>query len=274
MFNRKILVTMAIFIVLILVIGGCSSSPPKAAPSASVTSGTFNNPAARKGSITTGQKVEAVTQSVDAAGGTIAISKQGDPLDGFVMDIPAQSYSAKSNFKVSYAPITNQTFGNDIKPVSPLITVDNGGAIAEQTGISAYTGQSAAGYFAMGFIYDAKTGHLEGLPLINSDSESVTIGTTHFCDLFLGMIDKALLKNDIDSGFKPGVDDWQFTNRGSYIAPGGHCAGQSSFGDVVLLHQTGRQPAPTFTDVMTTTGKNRPLLDFGRTTLWDTVLPR
>ncbi|MDO8532875.1 MAG: hypothetical protein Q7T26_12065, partial [Dehalococcoidia bacterium] len=25
----------------------------------------------------------------------------------------------------------------------------------------------------------------------------------------------------------PGIDDWQFVNRGSYIAPGGHCAGQA-----------------------------------------------
>ena len=36
-----------------------------------------------------------------------------------------------------------------------------------------------------------------------------------------------LLHEGIDSGFRPGADDWQFVNRGSYVAPGGHCAGQS-----------------------------------------------
>ena len=36
-----------------------------------------------------------------------------------------------------------------------------------------------------------------------------------------------MLSGDIDSGFRPGVDDWQFTNRGSAIATGGHCEGQS-----------------------------------------------
>ncbi len=30
----------------------------------------------------------------------------------------------------------------------------------------------------------------------------------------------------ISSGFKPGIDDWEFVNNGSYIAPRGHCAGQ------------------------------------------------
>jgi hypothetical protein len=227
LFNKSTYIILASILILSLVLSACIGSPSKSTPSASAPAGTFNNPSARKGTITTGQKVDAVTQSVDTSGGTIAFSKQGDPLDGLVINIPAQSYSAKSNFKVTYAPITNQTFGNDIKPASPLITVDNGGAIADKMIYMRIPAKVPQGYFAMGFIYDAKTGHLEGLPLVASDADSVTIGTTHFCDLFLGMIDKALLKNDIDSGFKPKVDDWQFTNFGSYIAPGGHCEGQS-----------------------------------------------
>jgi len=32
---------------------------------------------------------------------------------------------------------------------------------------------------------------------------------------------------DIDSGFRPGIDDWEFTNYGSYITPDGECEGQS-----------------------------------------------
>ena len=37
----------------------------------------------------------------------------------------------------------------------------------------------------------------------------------------------AALPATVDSGFRPGVDDWQFTNYGSYVAPTGHCEGQS-----------------------------------------------
>jgi len=80
---------------------------------------------------------------------------------------------------------------------------------------------------AMGFIYDDKTKQLEGLPLAGKDVDSITIATRHFCTFFISMIKKIFLKNDIDSGFRPGIDDWQFVNYGSYIAPGGHCEGQS-----------------------------------------------
>ena len=83
------------------------------------------------------------------------------------------------------------------------------------------------GYFAMGFLYDEKSKQLEGMPLVGMDAGSVTVATMHFSNFFISKIEKALLSNDIDSGFRPGIDDWQFTNRGSYIAPGGHCEGQS-----------------------------------------------
>jgi hypothetical protein len=62
---------------------------------------------------------------------------------------------------------------------------------------------------------------------VGRDAESVTVATMHFSNFFISMIEKALLKKDIDSHFQPGIDDWQFTNRGSYISPGGHCEGQS-----------------------------------------------
>jgi len=41
------------------------------------------------------------------------------------------------------------------------------------------------------------------------------------------MISKTLLQTDIDSGFRPGIDDWQFPNYGSYITTNGNCEGQS-----------------------------------------------
>ena len=48
---------------------------------------------ARTGNVTTGAKVEAASQSLVAGGGVISVSKPGDPLDGFVLDVPANSFS-------------------------------------------------------------------------------------------------------------------------------------------------------------------------------------
>ena len=80
----------------------------------------------------------------------------------------------------------------------------------------------------MAFYYDDKKGTLEGIPAVAETENSITLVTRHFSDIVAGSIDEAALADaEVDTGFFPGVDDWQFTNYGSYIAPGGHCAGQS-----------------------------------------------
>jgi hypothetical protein len=182
---------------------------------------------ARTGAITTGTKVQAASQSVDPSGGMVAVNKPGDPLDGFVIDVPAKSYSGSRKFKVSSAPITKQTFGNDINPISPMITVDNGGGYSDEIMFVRVPVKVPDGKFAMGFLYDEKSKQLEGMPMVGRDSDSITVATRHFSNFFISMIEEALLKKNIDSGFRPGIDDWQFDNMGSYIIPDGQCSGQS-----------------------------------------------
>jgi hypothetical protein len=157
----------------------------------------------------------------------VTVSKAGDPLDGFVIDVPTNSYTGNNTFNVSYAPITSQTFGSDITPISPMISVDNGGSFSNEMMYIRVPVKVPDGYFAMGFYYDATTKQLEGMPLLSTGADSITVGAMHFSNFFISMISKSLLKDDIDSDFRPGVDDWQFDNVGSYIAPGGHCEGQS-----------------------------------------------
>ena len=221
----------SIFILVILIVTlflpGCSTTKNKTIAGQPSTGLSSPSLPIRMGDINIGPKVAETTQPIDSNGGTIAVSKPGDPLNGFVMDVPPSSYSGNLSFKVSSAPITNQTFGSDITPVSPMIYVDNGGADSNDLMYIRVPVNVPAGYFAMGFIYDAATKQLEGMPLIATDAESVTVGTRHFSDFFISMISDTLLSGDIDSGFRPGVDDWQFTNHGSYIAPLGHCEGQS-----------------------------------------------
>jgi hypothetical protein len=199
----------------------------KTSPGSSKSTASGATVSIRTGNITTGPEVDAAAQSIDAAGGIVGISKTGDALDGFAIDVPPGSYSSSTAFKVSYAPITGQTFGSDITPVSPMISVDNGGAYSDQLIYVTVPVKVPDDDFAMGFIYDATTKQPEGMPLEAVDADSVTVGTRHFSNFFVGMISRALLTNDIDTKFKPGEDDWRFTNYGSYIAQAGHCEGQS-----------------------------------------------
>ncbi len=109
--------------------------------------------------------------------------------------------------------------------------VENGGGYSDEIMLVKIRVNIPEGHFAMGFFYDEKSGTLEGMPLVEEDKNSITIATMHFSWFVVSSIDKKLLLYEItgraNSGFRPGVDDWQFPNKGSFIAPGGHCAGQS-----------------------------------------------
>lgn len=179
------------------------------------------------GAITTGNSVTIASQEIPASGGRITVTDENSPLRGLEVIVPANSYDTATSFTLSTAPIEKHTFGKAFKPVTPLITIDNGGAYADEIMSVTIPVQVPEDQFAMGFFYDAASQKLSGMNLISSDANSITVGTRHFSSFLVSMISRAELREDIDSGFRPGVDDWQFPNYGSYITPDGHCAGQS-----------------------------------------------
>ncbi len=181
-----------------------------------------------EGKLSLGDSTELTSATIDAGGGVITVDRAGDPLDGLELTVPTGSYQDGRDFAVSFRPITGHSYDDRIKPISPLISVENGGDYADDVMSLKVPVEVPEGQFAMGFFYDEKTGVLEGMPLLAADAGSVTIGTRHFSSFFISMIAESVLSSlTIDSGFRPGVDDWQFENNGSYAAPPGHCAGQS-----------------------------------------------
>jgi hypothetical protein len=105
--------------------------------------------------------------------------------------------------------------------------VENGGGYSANDMLITLPVKIPEGKFAMGFLYNEKTKILEGMPLTAESATSITVATRHFSSFVISIIDKFKLKKDIDTSFRPGIDDWQFINYGSFIAPEGHCAGQS-----------------------------------------------
>jgi len=221
------MITMIIFMVVSAGCGGTNKITTSSIKPAVVSN--KPHPPAKTGDMKTGTKIKAATQAINPSGGTITVSKQGDPLDGFAIDVPSSSYSGSTTFNVSYAPITSQTFGSIITPISPMIYVDNGGAYANEIMEVQVPVAIPADSFAMGIMYDDKTKTLEGMPLIAEDANSITVATRHFSNFFITLIRKSLLDSatNINTGFSPGLDDWEFTNYGTYIARAGQCAGQS-----------------------------------------------
>ncbi len=203
------------------------------------------------GKISVGSTVELTTQTIGSSGGTIKINKPGDKLDGMEIIIPTNAFTQTKAFKISYADIKNHQFGEDFNPVTPLIRIDYGGGYADSVMTLKIPATIPNGQFAMGFYYDKESGKLEGIPVIAINNNEIVLATRHlsgeylnngtklgkilgktgtletFVDIVVTTIQVSKLFELQDSGFRPGIDDWEFVNAGSYVAPRGHCTGQS-----------------------------------------------
>lgn len=158
--------------------------------------------------------------SVDESGGIV---DAGDIL----IEIPENAFDKKTSFKIKTKEIKNHNFGQYFNPITPVFNVDNKEKRSKEPMTVTIPINIQDHEFAMAFYYN-KDGSLEPLPLIYQDNSEIIVATTHFSDLVITkiLIDK-LMGLDIDTAFRPGVDDWSFANYGSQISPGGHCAGQS-----------------------------------------------
>jgi len=206
--------------------------------------------------IQTGATTQLASQLVSSTGGgTITIQKSGDPLNGMTVTVPDTAYTDDRTFTISSAPITGHNFGSMFNPSSPLITISNGGGYSTTPMTIKIPVSIPSGEFAMIFMYNSQSGNLEGMPVVAEDSGSVTGITMHFSQAALASsphqiskggktiqgttdgsdfisvvvsaISKNLLGGDVQTGFTPGIDDWEFPNYGSILESGGHCGGQS-----------------------------------------------
>jgi len=201
--------------------------------------------------ITTDDAVLVAEQEIPASGGTLSV-QNGGILEGFTITVPPGSFDSQKTFKITTAEITSHDLGAYFNPISPLIQIEYEGGYAEEPLQVTIPVAISDGEFPIGFFYDDVTGSLEGLPLLSYTSSSVVLLTRHFMsgsdickewedlkgeslitdvsvDMVVTTLTKSALGDEpvISSGFTPGTDDWEFPNFGSYISPGGHCAGQS-----------------------------------------------
>jgi hypothetical protein len=197
------------------------------------------------GTISTGPVVEAASVRISANGGIITVNKPGSAIDGLKFSAPAGAYPSGQQVTISSAPITGNTFGSNFNPATPMIEINAGQGYADEPILVTIPVNIPDNQFAMAFYYDDATKKLEGIPTDGQDSKSITIATRHFSNILVSMISLSSLNGitKVDSGFRPGVDDWEFVNGGSYIAPGGYCAGQSATMMWYYTEQRQKNPA-------------------------------
>jgi hypothetical protein len=169
-----------------------------------------------------GESTPPVVATIGTKGGTI------DGPVGLRVEVPAGAYSADVPMSVLTTKILGASFGDMVAPASSLVVVDNGGIVAAQPITISIPVTVPDGKFAIAVYYDESKGTLEPLPILSEKDGVLQTVTRHFSSIFVTVVDIALLAQGIiDSGFRPGVDSWQFVNHGSAISTGGHCSGQS-----------------------------------------------
>jgi hypothetical protein len=198
-------------------------------------------------SIETGLPSQLASQSVPAGGGTVTVALPGDTMNGLTVTVADSTFVDSRTITITSAPITSHSFGANLNPISPLLTFRNGGGMGAQPMTVHVPVHIPAGMFALAFAYDSKLGKLEALPLVAEDSAGITFMTAHFTtpggnggpaahvatgdamSVLISSVAESKLDESgwITTGFVPGRDDWEFINEGSFIAPGGHCAGQT-----------------------------------------------
>lgn len=152
-------------------------------------------------------------------------------FDEITIDIPKDAYNSEISFNIKRKDIIENEL-EVIEPVSAFYEIDNGDvfsnvAIGLQIPLTVDTEE-----FVMAFYFDEKEETLEGIPSIRLSNGDLLVKTHHFSNIFVGMMNEIDLEKYKSGGaivtnFKPGVDDFSFVNHGSFIAPGGHCSGQS-----------------------------------------------
>jgi hypothetical protein len=175
-----------------------------------------------------GSTLPLVSGDIGSAGGTLTVNASGGVLEGFTITVPAGAYESSTHFEVASATVSSFSLPDGLELITPVISIDNGGAEAAEFLQLTLPVAIPEGKFAMLFTWDPASGALDALPLLEIDSTHITALTTHFT-LILGVqVDTiALDALNIQTGFKQGRNNWQFANYGSFIAPDGHCAGQS-----------------------------------------------
>jgi len=177
--------------------------------------------------------VENVT-AINTDGGSVTVSDDTSLIDGLKVTIPSNTYNMPLDFVVKTQPIIKHNFGANFNPITPIIEINNGHDFANKVMEVEIPISLSAGKIAMGFYYNEEDETLEPIPTLELTNEKIVLGLKHFSKIVVSDISISTIQNltqvssgGLDTGFIPALDDWHYTNYGSYIATGGHCAGQS-----------------------------------------------
>lgn len=191
----------------------------------------------------TGPGGQQTTQSIGTAGGSVVIDWPGSPLNGAKLTLDPGALTSTTPLTLRSAPVTGVTLPAGITPLTPGLTISGAsGPLKAAAALKLPIPTGNQGKLLMLAMADPITGKMTLLPTIRQDASSVTAllasmdagrvptairtpssrllglypGALANQDegpsslIFMAAINAELLNRDFDTGFRPGVDDWDF----------------------------------------------------------------
>ena len=192
--------------------------------------------------------------AVGTGGGTLAYTKAGDPLSGLTITIPAGAYPLSTQFTVVADSTAHVPLPADFTQVGPTLVITNTLGFADSAMTLNMPMQLASDIGVAPFYYDPASGLFEGIPMVDRTTTSATLVTHHFSRDLMAIPGNASVRSSVraslrlgfgavkivwvktpknklvgtfNTGFLPGVDNWEFVNNGDYVSPHGDCEGMS-----------------------------------------------
>jgi hypothetical protein len=189
--------------------------------------------------------------SIPPSGGTITVNKSGDPLNGLAMTVPSGAFSGALSVTIGSSTNKNLPTASGIAPISPLVhVVTSAGGYAKGAIIFKIPATVATNTFPVVVLYDSATKAMEAMTTIAYDGSSVTAMTGHLSQasvpspsasrvgarvrakssgtssdslsVSFGVyaIPTAVLHQDWDTHFRPGINDWEMPATPTEASPG------------------------------------------------------
>jgi PKD repeat protein len=181
------------------------------------------------GMITNGEWTELTQGSVAASGGSVSVNQSASLLHGLQLDVPTGAYSSGTQVTIRSADITEHGFGENFDPVTPLISVENGGEFADIPMTLHIPLPDLQGRFPVAFYYNRAEGTLEALTPVEIGDDYLDVAVRHFSEIVVSATQIDLLRQGggFHTLFDPQSNGWSFVNYGTWPEHEGICGGMS-----------------------------------------------
>jgi len=185
-----------------------------------------------------------VSQAIGSAGGTVMI-----PLGAYAAElrITPATFIAPSIVSLDLQAVSVGELPTGVEALTPFVVVSGPFVQSDSIIKLRVPVPHGVGANAVAYELEAVSGVLQPILILESDANWITIGIRSLAlpqsgssalrsvsgtrvNLRRFLFTRAVTPSGteiFDTGFRPGVDDWEFTNVGSLTEPGGFCLGQT-----------------------------------------------